>query len=686
VVTSPTQADQDLLALAGDFAEPGNDAWMAVVEKSLGGRPYEKLTKKSYDGIALKPLYTKANDGRVSVAMSGPTPLTGGRSAPGSTGTGWDVRCLSSHPDPAEANRQILLDLEKGATSIWLKLDPTGRSGTIIKSRADMDALLDGVLLDLAPVVLDPGGPSLPPAAYVMDILSRRSVAPDAFIGNFGADPLSTLAAVGKVIVPMDTLLGRMADLAAHVSTTYVSAKALNVSTVAYHNAGCSEAQELGIALATAVEYLRRMTEAGLTVDNACRQMAFTLTCDADIFLSVAKLRVVRRLWTRVAEASGASETNQTAPIYAVTAPRMFSQRDPWVNILRGTAACFAGAVGGADSVTVLPLESAIGLPTKFGRRIARNTQIVLQEESALSRVADPASGSWMVESLTHELAETAWGIFQNIEAGGGLAASLENGSVADMVAATEIERARNIATRKDPITGVSEFPNIAEKPVDVEEPDAATLVSAAEERAAKANGTARSLPGHGDGALMTALVEAAHDDASTATIGAALRGSPLEIKPLPQHRLAEHFESLRDASDRWTETYGQRSRVFLANIGAIADFTARATFARNLFEAGGFDVISGAGGNTVADIVGDFKESGTPVVVICSTDTIYSDIAQDLAKALKKSDATLVYVATRPGETEAGLREAGIDGFIFRGTDVLNILTDAQECLGVSQ
>lgn len=683
-MTKPTTLDTNPLDLAADFPAADPQAWMALVEKSLGGRPYEKLTSKSYDGIEIKPLYTK-EDSNADATLPGMSPYTRGASFLGAATTGWDIRCLSSHPDPTEANRQILEDLQKGATSIWLKLDPTGKAGTVIKSRADLDTLLDGVLLDLAPIVLDPGGPSLPPAAYLMDLLSRKGIDAGSFSGNFGADPLSTLAAVGKVIVPMDTLLGRMADLTAYVAKIYPNAKSLNISTATYHNAGCSEAQELAIAMATAVEYLRHISKTGLAIDDACHQIAFTLTCDTDIFLTMAKLRAARQLWTRVADVCGASKLGKMAPFYAVTAPRMMSQRDPWVNMLRTTAACFGAGVGGAEAVTVLPFEHAVGLPTALGRRIARNTQIILQEESSINKVADPVGGSWMVESLTDELAASAWSIFQRIEKAGGMAKALADGMIATQIAEIELLRAKNISTRKDALTGVSEFPNLSENLVEIETPDVAKIVAAAEGRAASAVGKAENLPGHSDGALMATLVQAAADDTSAASIGAALKGTPTSITPLPQHRLAEDYEALRDASDRHLDSTGARPKVFLANIGNVAEFTARASFSQNLFEAGGVEAVSGGGGDTSAEIATDFKSSGAGLAIICSTDALYADHAEALATDLKTAGANHVYLAGRGGEQESAWRAAGVDGFVYMGCDVLAVLKEAHQSLGVA-
>ncbi len=682
-MTKPTPDQDDILALASDFPSADPKAWLNLVEASLGGKPYDKLTSKTYDGLGIKPLYT-AEDVTSEPGLPGQAPYTRGPSTEGNSKTGWDVRCLSSHPDPEEANRQILTDLEKGATSITLRLDPTGKTGTVVKSRADLQLLLKGVYLDLAPVVLDPGGPSLPPAAYLIDLLKHTDGGLETFAGNFGADPLSTLASAGKVIVPMETLLGRMSDLAAYISAHLPKARALNVSSEVYHSAGCSEAQEIGVTLATAVEYMRQMTVGDLSTQDASNQIAVTLTCDADIFLTIAKIRAFRTLWARVADVIG-DNCAPSLPVYAVTAPRMMSRRDPWVNILRSTAACFGAGVAGAKAVTVLPYESALGLPTSFGRRIARNTQIILQEESFINRVVDPAGGSWTAEAITSDLAEAAWAYFQSIEGDGGIAATLISGRLAQDVDEVATARAANIARRKDALTGVSEFPNISEKPAKVDAPDLNAISTAADKRAEAAQEQVSDLPSHGGGALMEALVEAVSRNASTSAIGTELRGEPMSITPLPRRRLAEDFEALRDASEKHAETNGQLPKVFLANIGRVADFTARAMFAKNAFEAGGFETASGRGGTNVPEIAAAFKEASAKSAVICATDELYVDHAAELASALKNEGATQVFVAGRGGEHEDALRKAGVDGFVYLGCDLLSILSESQRTLGVA-
>jgi len=291
-----------------------------------------------------------------------------------------------------------------------------------------------------------------------------------------------------------------------------------------------------------------------------------------------------------------------------------------------------------------------------------------------------------MAEQLTEELAEKAWSLFQDIERDGGMAAVLVSGSLAKRIAETEAARAARIATRKDALTGVSEFPNIAEDPAKVDSPDIEGAVKQADARAAQATGAINDLPGHGKGSLMAALVKAAGEDASAPAIGTALKGEPIQIESLPQHRLAEDFEALRNASDTELANTGKRPQIFLANIGKIAEFTARASFAKNVFEAGGLETLSGDGGEDAQGIAKAFKDSGAASAVICSTDDLYAAHAETLAKALVEAGAKAVYLAGKGGDHEAAWRAAGVNDFIFLGCDVVTILRDAHERLGVKQ
>ncbi len=402
-------------------------------------------------GCAPAPLYT-ADDSAPDPGLPGFAPFVRGARAEGTTLGGWDVRQRHTTAD----HTAVLGDLENGVTSLWLVV---GKRGIPV---ASLGATLDGVYLDLAPVALDAGSEVEPAAAELLRLYAERGVAPEAARGTLGADPLGYAARTGDEGFPF----APVAALARRCAEGYPGLRALTVDALPYHEAGGSAAQELGTSLATGVAYLRELTEAGLlsveqAVGQAVGQLEFRYTATADQFLTIAKLRAARRLWARVAEVCGAPGGQVQ---HAVTSPVMMSRRDPWVNMLRTTVATLAAGVGGAESVTVLPFDHALGLPDAFARRIARNTSTILVEESHLSRVIDPAGGSWYVERLTDELAHAGWEFFQHIEQQGGQAAVLSSGSLRGDLAATWATRSAKLARRREPITGVSEFPNLTER------------------------------------------------------------------------------------------------------------------------------------------------------------------------------------------------------------------------------
>ena len=679
-----------------DFTPPTYDEWVAEVERALKGAPFDKkMFTKTYEGLTLRPIYTRQDwppEGDPS-GFPGAMPFTRGSHAAGNRVGNWDVRQLYTDPDPKDANDVLLRELERGTNSLILRLDraaragkdgdaagdDAGRDGIMIYSVDDLDLLLTGVQLDLAPIILQPGAQFLPAAGVLMALWERRGTAADKALGCFGADPVGTLAGTGSLPVPLDQALAQLGDLAKYTAGTYAQVTAVSVDTSPYHNAGATETMDLAAAMATAVAYLRAMTDAGMDIDAACRQINFTLPVDCDQFLGICKLRAARKLWSRVAEACGASEPARAMRLHATTAERILTQRDPWVNILRTTVSCFAGAIGGADAVTVLPLSAALGLPDRLGRRIARNTHHILAEESNLAMVIDTGGGSWYIESRTDDLARTAWGDFQEIEKAGGMAAVLKDGSFAQRIAESWAGREKNLAKRKDGLTGVSEFPNIHEPEAEVKVVDMDAARAAAADRLATARKKAASAPAE---ATAAAVKDAA---AAGATIGAmadVLKG--VAITPLPRHRLAEAFEALRDAADAEKEKTGERPKIFLANLGPIAKHTTRATFARNLFEVGGIETLTNQGFKDAESCAQAFKESGARVAILCSADPIYAEMAEDAARALKGAGCEYLFLAGAPGDKKDAYGQAGIDDYIFMGCDVLSTLQTTLKRLGV--
>jgi methylmalonyl-CoA mutase len=694
----------DTLTLAGDFPAPTRDEWRAAVEKVLKGAAFDKkMLTKTYEGITLQPLYTlddwsPEND---PSGLPGFKPYTRGGQVAGQRVNGWDLRQLHTHPDPQATNKAVLADLERGATSITLRLDDAARggddadqaaniaglNGLMAYSSADFDTTLTGVYEDLAGVALESGAAFLPAAALLAGHWQTKGVDATKVMGAFNADPLNRLAATGTLPGGVDSALKALADLAAFTAKTYPKVTAVRVDTGPYHLAGATETLDLAAAMATAVQYLRAMTDAGMSIDEAARQIVFQIPVGADQFMGIAKLRAARRLWGRVMEACGASDEAGRMRLTAATAERIVSQRDPWVNMLRTTVTTFSAAVGGAETITVLPFDAMLGLPTAFARRVARNTQLVLMEESNLDKVIDPAGGSWYVESLTEQVAAEAWTLFQDIEKHGGMAECLANGHLLAKIEAAHTARAKNIAKRKDPITGVSEFPNIHEKPVDVETPDLDALRRAAAPRTKDARASV-SLPLDrlGSGAVTEAAIQAAAKGATIGALSAALfaAGEEDTVTALPRRRLAAEYEDLRDASDEFMVTTGARPKVFLANLGPIAAHTGRATFAKNFFEAGGIEAI-GSGGFDTADACAEaFKASGASIAILCSSDDVYEGMAEQTAAALKAAGVKRLYLAGAPGDKKDAYTAAGIDAFVFLGCDVLDTLRDALALMGV--
>ncbi|MFJ3695879.1 methylmalonyl-CoA mutase family protein [Streptomyces sp. NPDC090052] len=624
--------------LAAGFPHATHEQWQRLVEGVLrksgkdvpGTAAEEALCTALDDGLVVQPLYTAPDGGggeqsgaTAPAGLPGFAPFTRGGTPAGRVAGGWDVRQRHSRPDASRTNAAVLADLENGVSSVWLTV---GDAGVPV---AGIGAALEGVHLDLAPVVLEAGAEFDSAARELLRLFDERGVAPEAALGSLGADPLGHAARTGA----HDAVAGQTAQavaLAELCHQRYPQVRALVVDALPYHSAGGSAAQELGCSLATAVAYLRGLTAAGLDVAAACGQLEFRYAATADQFLTIAKLRAARRLWARVAEASGAPAAGAQHQ-HAVTSPVMMARRDPWVNMLRTTVACLAAGTGGADAVTVLPFDHTLGLPDDFARRIARNTSTILVEESHLARVIDPAGGSWYVERLTDELAQAAWEWFQEIERAGGQEQALRSGLIAGRLAATWERRSEKLAARSEPVTGVSEFPQLVERAV-VRDP-------------------APAAPGGG----------------------------------LPVVHRDDAFEALRARSDAHLAATGARPRVFLATLGPAAAHTARAGFAANLFQAGGIEPVNGPVPGAPDTAAAAFADAGTTLACICSSDTVYADQAADTAAALKAAGARQVFLAGRPGDRRDAYLASGVDEFVFAGGDVVAVLTSVLDRMGVA-
>jgi methylmalonyl-CoA mutase len=614
------------LSLAAEFEPASEQAWMKLVEKVLKGADFDRrLVSRTADGLAIRPLYVRADR-----PVAGAAPLSA--RAAGS----WDVRQRHAEPDPEVANKAVLEDLEGGVTSLLLQVQAPGQSG-LPYAAEPLARALRGVYLDACAIALDARENTMDAAGSLIEIWREAGVGDNQRHGAFNYDPLGVLAETGTLYYPADRACEIAAKFAADCRTM-PQATALLADGRPYHEAGASEAQELAAMLATLVAYLRACETAGLRPRPALSKIAVGLAADADMFLTIAKLRAARQLIRRIADTCGADSAGAAVHVTATTSERMMAKRDPWVNILRTTVATAGAAFGGADAVSVLPFTWALGRPDAFARRIARNTHLVLQEESSLGRVLDPAAGSFYVERLTSDLAQAAWALFQTIEGKGGMARALESSFIQDAIAAVADARSRDVATGRLELTGVSAFPMLAPDGVKVSPHPPADPVARA--------GTS--------------------------------------VAALAPRRLAEPFERLRDASDAHLARTGKRPQVFLAALGELAVHSARTTWMKNFLAAGGIEAITSAPLHNSADAGKAFAESGAAIACLCSSDKIYAELGEATAGALEAAGASQVLLVGRPKEQEAALGAAGVDRFIFAGVDAVATLTALHQDLGV--
>ncbi|QDF03745.1 methylmalonyl-CoA mutase subunit beta [Myxococcus xanthus] len=627
---------QEPLHIASEFPAPSVEDWRRLVDKDLKGKPFTALQSQLEGGLSLQPLYTQQDAAVAPPEPPGVAPYVRGTQALGLTEGGWVVCQEYSEPDVTQAAEAIRTDLDRGGWGVWLHLGDT--HGVRVPDAEALRRLLAHAPLDTTPVHLEPESDPLASAHHLLHVAEQTGVSRAALKGSLGVDPLGILARTGSLPAGLDATLAQAAPLVTSLREAAPGLRVLLVSTRAYADAGATSVHELAWAIATGVAYLRGLERAGVSPDVAARSIQFAVSVGGQFFPEIARLRAARLLWSKAVAACGGSPEAQAMVLHARTASTTKTQRDPWVNILRATAESFAAVVGGADSVSTSPFDEALGTPDASARRLARNTQLILRDESSLNRVADPAGGSYYLEQLTQDIARAAWTELRRIEALGGMEQALTSGDVARVLAETRTARDKAVRTRRLPIVGVSEFPHLGETPV---------------QRQSRA--TASAAP-----------------DTS----------GPLPLRPV---RVAESFETLRDASDRYLAAHGVRPQAFLASLGTVAEHTTRSTWTANVLAAGGLEPADAHGFADVADAAARFAASGATLAVISGPDALYPEWVPALTAALKAKGARAVAVAGRPGDHEAAFRAAGVDVFFYAGADLFSLLSSLHQQLGVA-
>jgi methylmalonyl-CoA mutase len=644
----------DRISLAGDFPAASEAEWLALVEKALGKAPFETLRTPLHEGFKTEPLYA----GQVQSS-----PLFGTR--------GWHIVQSLAGKTLDEAYAPLENDLLNGADALWLDFD----GGLGVQTQKDLKYLLAS---DMPYFVA--AAASVADAALVLAAVGDRS--PPGAVGSAGFDPLSAFALSGELPADRASPFDDYLDAAHYLHVHAPSFVPFLTSGSAWNVAGGSSVEEQAFMLAAAVAYLRALTASGLPLSDSARSIGFSLSASADIFLTIASFRSMRLLWAK-ALASAGEPHNPNLLLLAAMPSRIVTTYDPHVNLLRGTACAFGAAIGGASAIRVLPFDDAEGGAAVFSRRLARNTSLVLRHEAHLAAVADAAAGSAYVESLTNELASAAWALFRKVEAMGGLASAVGNGFVQDELRKTRDRRDRAIAERKDKITGVSVFPNLAETPAPAQKSNASAEM-------AHTLPSQLVLPQPGRGERFAALIEAARSNSDLIGLRLASRRIYEIINPPidPAKRDAGGFETLRRRADVALQRIGSRPPIFLAILGKPEEYRARALWAQGFFAAGGLEVILPEQGFESAEALATaFKQSPAPAVCLCSSDRMYRSMA-GAASALKRAGAVRIYLAGRASLLSAlDPRDySAVDRLLYEGCNALALLQEAQKLLRVEE
>ena len=693
-----------------EFTPPTDEEWKAACEALLKGAPFEKkMFTKTYEGITFDPMYTRKHTEDIlpKGVMPGMGDYLRGVDAAGYIGKPWGIAQACDETLPAENNELLRHEHDKGATIYHIVLDTASRTGvdarqaeavgdtgTSVTTVEDMHVLLTGLDLAKFPLYVYAGANAVPLLALVA--AARRASGDDMaeVRGIVGADPIGALAADGKLPASLDAHYDSLAAAARWATVNAPHLRTVFVRSDVYSNGGANDVQEVASVLATATAYLRALCERGLTIDEAASQIAFAFSMGANFFLQIAKLRAVRPLWAQIVGAFGGSAEAQKMRIHARPALFFKTIYDPYVNMLRNTTEIFSGVVGGIDSFESAPFDEPIRKGDEFSRRIARNVQIMLQEEFGLLQPIDPAGGSWAVETLTRQMQEKIWAEFQRIEKEGGIIAALRAGSLQESVAAVLAARFKNADLRRDRIVGNNMYPNMTETLLETRAEDTAALKA---QRTADIDAYLSDIDvKHRDEALASLrqahsvdnAVEAALAGATIAELMTAVtEGNGAEtVTAIAPHRWSERFEALRQRTEEYKEEKNDNVKIFLANMGPIPQHKARADFTTGFLQVGAFEVLGNDGFKTVEEAADAARASGADAVVICSTDATYPEIVPALAPKLHEvlPKARVFLAGAAPKDLLETYKEAGIDEYISVRANCYEILESLQKQKGM--
>lgn len=703
--------------LQKDFPTASYEQWKQQAEKDLKGESFEKkLITKTYEEINLQPLYT-SNDIKDIPQLNnfpGFTDYLRGGFASGFNGREWEISQEYNQALPEDMNEAIKNDLKRGLNSINILLDnPTqlgldadqskagevGKDGLSISGIRKMQVLFKDIDLQEQPVNISCGFSALPVTLLLNAYANETRKSLMNIKGSVTSDPYEYLLTKGSVPVSLKQIFDEIILSTELMIKSNSALKTIGVSGFQYNNSGANAVQELAFTIATAVQYLTELTERGLKADEAAMKVKFTFGVGSFYFMEVAKLRAARMLWSKILEAFDVKEENRKMFIHVKTAQFNQTYFDPYANSLRTTTEAFSAIVGGADSMHTNAFDESFNTPDDFSRRLARNTQIILKEESHLDQVIDPAGGSYFVEKLTDDIAQAAWKLFQTVEEKGGMLNTIQSGFVQDEISKVAEARKKDFAKRKSVLVGTNMYANPKEELMEIKKQDLSAVYKTRVEYIQKYRITGENkkhqsilnklqkITDSKSYDIIDNALEAYLEGASIGEISKSIRASAekgIEIKPLTQFRLAESFEELRIASDNLKKKTGSKPKVFLATMGPLKQFKARADFSRAFFEVGGFEVVYPNGFTSTEEAVKSALESKAQTMVICSTDDTYPELVPALVKGIReKSKDVKVILAGYPKDQIDEHKKSGVDDFIYLGADAHSIIYNLLKRIG---
>ncbi|SEJ85841.1 methylmalonyl-CoA mutase [Propionispira arboris] len=695
--------------LFDEFDPPTYESWKEEATALLKGGSFEKkLFTKTYEGITLAPIYTMEmapNSGDIS-NFPGTENYLRGTKVGGYITQAWGISQQSDEILPNKLNELLKHELDKGSTVLNIALDDSTRQGknaeaitkeSIKKGGVSLTTLQDvyealsGIDLAAHGVYIHTGESSASIVAMICAMMQANGETKDKLHGIIGADPIGVLAEKGCLSISGDVLYSEMAELIKWTDKNKMNLRTILIQGQVYNNGGASAVQELGFMLATAIVYIRKLQEQGLDINRIAKNIAFSFALGSNFFMEIAKLRAAKVLWAQIVQSFGGDAESQKMVIHAKTGLFNKTTYDPYVNMLRTTTEAFSAAIGGIDSLETTPFDACMQLPDEFSRRIARNAQLILQNECNLRQPIDPAGGSWYVETLTQQVADKAWQVLQDIENKGGMVLALQNGFVQKDIQDVLSQRFKKLAQRADRVVGVNMYANamepvIEKRKINVEE-IYQTRAQSVKSFLADIDETYKNISlseltnARENANFMPMLEQAFAAGATLAEVTAVLNRKNTGIKieqVVEKHRFSEQFEALRNKARIYESEHGEKLKVFLCNMGNIPQHKPRAEFSTGFFEVGGFEVLKNDGFMTTQEAAKAAVDSGAFAAIICSTDDTYPELVPPTTKQIKaaKPDMVVMVAGMPAPEFVQSYKDSGVEEFIHVRANCLQVLT----------